>query len=261
MSLQQKYDLTGRVALISGASSRGIGYGSARALAEQGAKVFLVARREEMLAEKAALIKEAGGSASYLACDVSDESQVETAIATCVEEFGRLDIMVLSAGIAGMFSEDVEGYMDTDDWREVLGTNLDGVYHMIQHGWQECAKGGVGSIIPILSMAALKVSGGLAYTATKGALLRMVPWLAKNLGPEGVRVNGIAPGLVDTDMTNPPGWDTTEMILAPGAAKAPLRRLATIEDCADLALFLASDVSRAITGQVIAVDGGEAMIE
>lgn len=260
MGLCEKLDLSGRVALVTGASSRGIGAGAAEALAGAGAKVFLVARREENLKQKVAAIAEAGGEAAYMACDVSDENQCKAAIDACLEAFGRLDIMVLSAGICGMFSEDVEDFFDTEDWEEVLGINLYGVMHFIKYGYEACSEHGVGSIIPISSMAALKVDGMLAYTATKGALLRMVPYLAKHLGPEGIRVNAIAPGLIDTEMTNPPGFDTTETLHKPAMEKAPLRRCASIEDCADAIVFLASDASRCITGQTIAVDGGEALI-
>lgn len=260
MGVEKKLDLSGRVALVTGASSRGIGGGAAETLAAAGANVFLVARREENLKEKVAAIKAAGGIASYATCDVSDEEQCEAAVQACLDAFGRLDIMVLSAGICGMFSEDVEDFFDTEDWEEVLGINLYGIMHFIKYGYEECAKHGVGSIIPISSMAALKVDGMLAYTATKGALLRMVPYLAKYLGPQGIRVNAIAPGLIDTEMTNPPGFDTTETLHRPAQEKAPLRRCATIEDCADAILFLASDASRCITGQTIAVDGGESLL-
>ena len=254
-------DLTGRVALITGASSRGIGSGAAKALAEHGAKVFLTARREEQLIEQVQAIETTGGEAGYAVCDVSDEEQCARAVEACIEKFGRLDIMVLSAGISGDFYDDDDEYdFDTEDWEAVLGINLNGQYYMYKYGWEHMAEGGNGAVVQISSMAALKVSGGLPYTATKGALLRMVPWLAKRLGPKGIRVNAICPGLIDTDMTNPPGWDTTEMIHKPAAEKAPLRRCASIEDCANAILFLVSDASRCITGQHIAVDGGEAMI-
>ena len=252
-------DLTGKVAFITGASSRGIGSGSAKVLAEHGAKVFLTARREEQLQEQVAAIEAAGGEAAYAVCDVAVAEQVEAAVEKCIERFGRLDIMLLTAGISGMFCEDVD--FDLEDWRNVQSINLDGVYHSMMYGYPHMVEAGGGVIIPVLSMAALKVAGCLPYTATKGALLRMVPWCAKNMGPQNIRVNGIAPGLIDTDMTNPPGWDTTEMLHVPAAQKAPLRRCATIEDCANAVLFLASDAAKCITGQVIAVDGGEAMIE
>lgn len=259
MTLAERMDLSGRVALITGASSRGIGAGAAEALAALGAKVFLIARREDKLKEKADLITAAGGEAAYMACDVSDESQCEAAVQACLDAFGRLDIMVLSAGICGMFSEDVEDFFDTEDWEEVLGINLYGVVNFIKYGYESCAKHGCGSIVALSSMAALKVDGMLAYTATKGAILRMVPYLAKHLGPMGVRVNAIAPGLIDTEMTNPPGFDTTETLHVPAAERAPLRRCASIEDCANAIAFLASDAAFCITGQTIAVDGGEAL--
>lgn len=257
-------DLSGRVALITGASSRGIGSGAAKVLAEHGAKVFLTARREKQLEEQVAAIREAGGEAGYITCDVSDEEQCEAAVAACIEQFGRLDIMVLAAGIAGDVcdpnDDDDEYDFDTEDWENVLGINLHGQYYMYKYGSEHMAEHGNGSIVQISSMAALKVQGGLPYTAAKGALLRMVPWFARKFGPAGIRVNAICPGLIDTDMTNPPGWDTTEMLHEPAAAKAPLRRCASIEDCANAILFLASDASKCITGQHIAVDGGEALI-
>ena len=253
-------DLTGRVALITGASSRGIGSGAAKKLAEHGAKVFLLARREAELQKQVQELEAAGAEAGYAVCDVSDEAQCKAAIEACVERFGRLDIMVLAAGISGKNSQTEAFDIDLDDWNRVLGINLNGQMHMYKYGAKYLAEGGVGSIIQISSMAALKVSGGLPYTATKGALLRMVPWLATKLGPQGIRVNAICPGLIDTDMTNPPGWDTTEMLHKPAAAKAPLRRCASIDDCANAILFLASDASRCITGNHIAVDGGEALV-
>lgn len=252
-------DVTGKVAFITGASSRGIGSGSAKILVEHGAKVFLTARREEQLQEQVAAIEAAGGEAGYAVCDVADPEQVKAAVDACIEKFGRLDIMLLAAGIPGDYTDDID--FDLEDWRNVQSINLDGVYHAMMYGYPHMAKAGEGVIIPVLSMAALKVAGALPYTATKGALLRMVPWCAKNMGPHGIRVNGIAPGLIDTDMTNPPGWDTTEMLHIPAAQKAPLRRCASIEDCANAVLFLSSDAARCITGQVIAIDGGEAMIE
>ena len=252
-------DLTGKVAFITGASSRGIGSGTAKVLSEHGAKVFLTARREEQLQEQVAAIEAAGGEAGYAVCDVAEAEQVEAAVAACIAKFGRVDILLLAAGVPGDFTDDID--FDLEDWRNVQSINLDGVYHAMMYAYPHMAEQGEGVIIPVLSMAALKVAGALPYTATKGALLRMVPWCAKNMGPHGIRVNGIAPGLIDTDMTNPPGWDTTEMLHIPAAQKAPLRRCATIEDCANAVLFLASDATRCITGQIIAVDGGEAMIE
>lgn len=248
-------DMTGKVVFITGASSRGIGSGAAKLLAKHGASVFLTARREQQLQEQVAEIEAAGGKAGYAVCDVSCEDQVNAAVQMCIDLFGRLDGMILTAGIAGAHHQEVT--FDSDDWRKVVGINLDGVYYSIAAGYPHLKESGNGVIIPIMSLAGLKVAGGLPYTATKGAIARMVPWCAKKMGPDGIRVNSVAPGLIDTDMTNPPGFDTTDMILKPAAQKAPLRRCATIEDCANALLFLCSDASRCITGEIITVDGGE----
>lgn len=253
-------DIGSRVALITGASSRGIGSGTAKKLAEHGAKVFLLARRESELKQQVADIEAAGGEAGYAVCDVSDEEQCKAAVASCIEKFGGLDIMVLVAGISGKSIPDDEYDFDSEDWSKVLGINLNGQFYMYKYGYPYLAKSGHGSIVQISSMAALKVTGGLPYTASKGALLRMVPWMAKKLGPLGIRVNAVCPGLIDTDMTNPPERNTMDILHKPAAKKEPLRRCATIEDCANAILFLASDASWCITGNHLAVDGGEALI-
>lgn len=257
--MQDILDLRGRVAFITGASSQGIGSGAAKTLAEHGAKVFLTARREEQLKAQTEQIRAGGGEAAYAVCDVANEEEVKAAVDACVESFGGIDIMVLAAGVCGVAYDDFD--FDIEDWENVLSINLNGVYYAIGHGYEYLQKSSDAAIVPIVSMAALKVAGGLPYTASKGALLRMVPWFAKKLGPEGIRVNGIAPGLIKTDMTCPPGWDTTEMLFVPASEKAPLRRTATIEDCANAILFLVSDMGRNVTGQIVAVDAGESMIE
>ena len=254
------FDLTGRTAIITGASSRGIGSGAAKALAQHGANVFLLARRGEELKKQAAEIEAGGGKAAYAVCDVSDEQQCADAVNACAKKFGRIDIMVLAAGIAGKRIPDDSYEFDSADWEKVLRINLYGQFYMYKYACEYLAKGGVGSVITVSSLAALKVSGALAYTASKGALYRMIPWYAKKLGPLGIRVNAICPGLVDTDMVNPPGYDTTDALLKPRAQSAPLGRCASIEDCANLILFLASDASRCITGNHITVDGGEVLV-
>ena len=155
MTNENPYDLTGRVALITGASSHGIGNESAKLLAEHGAKVFLTARRETKLQEAVAEIEAFGGEAAYQVTDVSDEAECKSAIEACVSRFGRLDIMVLAAGISGLsLSGGLQTAFDTDNWRNVIGINLDGVMFMVKYGWEECAKHKVGSIIPVASLAA-----------------------------------------------------------------------------------------------------------
>ncbi len=180
-----------------------------------------------------------------------------------MEQFGRLDIMVLSAGISGKSSKEFAEGFDTDNWHKVNGINLDGVMFMIKYGYKECAKHGVGSIIPILSLASYSVNGSMAYTATKGALARLLPYWAKHMAPMGVRVNGIAPGFTDTNMTNPEGIEQSDMAAfvekmhKDKAASIPLRREGLPEDMANAACFLAGDASSFMTGQCLIVDGGE----
>ena len=251
------FNMEGRVALVTGASSYGIGSVGAKAIASCGAKVFLVARREDKLKEVAAAIEADGGTVGYYACDVAIEEDCKAAVEACIAQFGRLDIMVLSAGIPGLsVSGGWDAVFDTDNWRKVNGINLDGVFFMIKHGFAECAKGGVGSIIPISSLAAIKAEGSPAYTSTKGALRSLTHNLAKAFGPMGIRVNTVYPGMIDTDMTH--GAVTYEAYINPVIAATPLGRVGTAEDIGWTIMFLASDASSFITGQHFVVDGGKA---
>lgn len=257
MVMKDPFDLTGRVALITGASSHGIGNESAKMLAQHGAKVFLTARREDKLREAVEEIKAAGGEASYKPCDVADEMQCKAAVEACVAEFGRLDIMVLAAGISGLsMSGGMDAVFDSDNWKKVQGINLDGVFYMIKYGWEECAKHGVGAIVPVASLAAWRAEGSLAYTATKGAIRSMTHNLGALLAPHGVRVNTFYPGLIDTDMTHQA--TLYEPFVESKMPKIPLGRFGTVDDCANAVLFLASDASSFMVGQHLVVDGGEA---
>lgn len=255
MEILEKFNLDGRVALVTGASSNGIGNGAAKILAANGAKVFLTARREDKLKEAVAEIEEAGGTADYFVLDVAEEAACQKAVETCVEKFGRLDIMVLAAGTAG---KSVRGgfddVFDTENWRAVNGANLDGIFFMIKYGYKECAKNGVGSIIPIGSLAAYRASGSAAYTATKGAIRALTKYFAKSFGSLGIRVNTVYPGLIDTDMTH--RAVQSEEYMKGQLATTPLGRVGHIDDCSYGVLYLASDASSFMTGQSIVVDGG-----
>ncbi len=255
MAERDYYDLHGRVALVTGASSHGIGNQSAKALAAHGAKVFLVARREEKLREAVAEIEAVGGAASYFAGDASSEDVCRAAIEKCVADFGRLDIMVLAAGSSGLSERSMEDAFDTENWRNILAVNLDSVFFMVKHGWEECARNGVGAIIPIGSLAAWHAAGSTAYTATKGAIRALTQKWGKLLGPKGVRVNTLYPGFIDTDMTH--GATKMESYINSVIGKIPLGRYGTVDDCANAVLFLASDASSFMNGQHLVIDGGE----
>lgn len=247
-----------RVALITGASSRGIGNSAAKLLAENGAKVCLVARREDKLQQAVSEIEKAGGTAMYVVADVSQEEDCKRAVDACVSEFGQLDIMVLAAGIAGNMPMNLDDMFDTDEYRRVLGINLDGVFFMVKHGYKECSKGGHGSIVFINSLAGFKAAGFAPYAAAKGAIRAWTKLFAKELAAVNVRVNAITPGMIDTDMTHPEGFDELyEGIAAAAVENIPLGRMGTPEDCAKGILFLASDASAWSTGDSIAIDGGE----
>lgn len=258
MKPKELFDLHGRVALITGASTRGIGSSAAKFLAENGAKVLLVARREDKLAQMAEQIRASGGEADYYACDVSNEEACKLAVEKCVSVFGRLDIMVLAAGISGKSPTTTSEMFDTDVYRHVLGINLDGTFFMVKYGWLECAKHGTGSIIMIDSLAGFKAAGHVPYTATKGAIRAWTKLFAKKLAPYQIRVNSIVPGLTDSEMIHPAGMDAMfNEHLAPHAANIPLGRLGSTEDMAAGILYLASDAASWVTGHCLVIDGGE----
>lgn len=256
MATNDLYDLTGRVALVTGASSHGIGNQSAKILAEHGAKVLLVARREEKLKQAVAEIEAAGGTAGYYAADVSDEASCKAAVESCVEQFGQLDIMVLAHGISGVSaSGGFDAIFDSENYKNMVGINMDGVFWMLKHGYKECAKGGHGSIIPVGSLASWHADGSAAYSAGKNAIRGWVTWFGKAFAPLGVRVNGLYPGLVATDMTQRAvdNEQVSKMMLA----NIPLGRFGTVDDMANGVLFLASDASAWMTGQHLVIDGGQ----
>lgn len=251
-------NVEGRVATVTGASSRGIGNCAAKELAMHGAKVCLVARREDKLKAAVAEIEQAGGTAMYAVADVAREEECARAVEACVEAYGRLDIMVLASGIAGNPPRSLADMFDTEEYRRVLSVNLDGVFFMVKHGFELCAQGGKGSIVLINSLAGFKAAGFVPYAASKGAIRSWTKLLAKKLAPLGVRVNAVVPGMIDTDMTHPEGFDEMFQGIAAGAVKnIPLGRLGTPEDCAKGILFLASDASEWTTGVSLAIDGGE----
>lgn len=253
--VKDPFNLEGRVAIITGASSHGIGNESAKILAEHGAKVFLTARREAQLQEAVAEIEAAGGEAAYAVCDVSSEEQCKAAVEACVERFGRLDIMVLAAGISGLSkSGGFDAIFDTENYRKMIGINMDGIFWMMKYGYAECAKNGVGSIIPVGSLASWHADGSAAYTAGKAAIRNWVTWFGKELAPLGVRVNGLYPGLVETDMTQ--RAVDNEMVSQMMLKTIPLGRFGTVRDMANGVLFLASDASAWMTGQHLVMDGG-----
>ena len=255
IDIKKAFDLTGRVALVTGASSWGIGAAAAEAIAEAGASVFLVARREEQLQQKVAELEAKGCKAAYATCDVESEEECKAAVDKCLETFGRLDILVTAAGNAGEAAYEIDDEFDTDNWRWIHGLNLDGSFWFLKYAWKACSKHKVGSVIFISSLGAYTADGCAAYCSTKGALRSLTTHFGYHLAPYGVRVNAIYPGFIDTDLTHAAFGN--EYAKVPFLERVPMGCFGTAEDIGYAALFLASDASRFMTGQGLIIDGGQ----
>lgn len=247
--------LEGKVAFITGAAG-GQGRAAAIVFAREGAKVAAVDVDAQGLDETIRLVKEAGGEAIAIHCDVSNEEQVKAAIAKTVEAFGKLNILYNNAGIAHRNIFITVEELDVEEWEKIQNVNLKGTYLVCKHGIPELVRAGGGSIINTASTAALINSpGGPSYSATKGAIISLTRHLAATYAKKGIRVNALAPGYVKTPMTK--AMEEVFPDLDRVASEAtPLGRGADPEEIANVALFLASDESSFVTGAVIVADGG-----
>ena len=231
-------------ALVTG-GSRGIGAAICRALARDGWKVYI--NYNESKEKALALAEEIGGVPVW--ADVSDETAVKVMFAAV----GEVDLLVSNAGIA--HAELVQDLTE-EDWHRLFRVNTDGAFYTVRAAVPGMIRRKRGNILIITSVCGVWGSScEAAYSATKGALISLTKSLFKELGPSGIRVNAIAPGVIDTDMT---ACFTAEEKAAM-AADTPLGRIGTPEDVAELAAFLASDRSGFITGQIIGCDGGFAL--
>ncbi|SFO12880.1 SDR family NAD(P)-dependent oxidoreductase [Amycolatopsis rubida] len=238
-------DLSGRVALVTG-GTRGIGLATAKALAEAGATVVLTGRDESRAKEAAA----AAGASAGLALDVTDAKAVSTLVRGVAKEHGKLDIVVANAGIMedallGMIKEDL---VDT-----TLSTNVAGTLHTVQAAARAMMRKKTGAIVVLASIVGEYGSAGqTVYAASKAAVANIARSAAKELGRSGIRVNAVAPGVIDTDLTA----GLAEDAKADNIARTPLARLGAAEDVAKAIRFLVSDEASFVTGQVLGVDGG-----
>ena len=239
-----------KIALVTG-SSRGIGRAIARELAREGWKVCINYRVRRDCAES--LLEEIsafGGEAMIYGADVSRREEVNAMVAAVKEKWGAVSLLVNNAGVAGQaLFQDV-----TDElWHRYFSVNVDGAFHAIQAVLPPMLREHAGCIINVSSMWGLRgASCEVTYSCTKAALIAMSRSLALELAPTNIRVNCIAPGVIKTDMLDA----LPAEVLPQLAEETPLRRLGTPEDIAHLAVFLASDKSSFITGQVITADGG-----
>lgn len=242
--------LENKVALVTGAG-RGIGRAIAIALAEEGAEVIVNYNgSEERAKEVKQTIEENGGKASIYKCNVSDFEACETMIREIVKEHGHLDILVNNAGITkdGLIMK-----MKEEDFDRVLNVNLKGTFNTIRHSARQMLKQRSGKIINISSVSGILGNVGQAnYAASKAGVIGLTKTMARELGSRGITVNAIAPGFVDTEVTEV----LSEEIRENACKQIILGRFGKPEDIANAAVFLASDKADYITGQVISVDGG-----
>lgn len=245
--------LTGKIALVTGAG-RGIGLAAAEKLAQHGAYVYLNYNGSKEKAEAAAAeIISRGGQAEAVRCDVSDFKACGEMIGAIIKKSGRLDILVNNAGITrdGLLMK-----MSEEDFDQVLDINLKGTFHTIRHASRYLLKQRSGKIINISSVSGVLGNAGQAnYSASKAGVIGLTKSAARELASRGINVNAIAPGYVETDMTAVMPDKAKEQMIG----QIPLGRPASPEEIADVVLFLASEQSSYMTGQVLHVDGGMAI--
>jgi 3-oxoacyl-[acyl-carrier protein] reductase len=244
--------LSGKVAFVTGAS-QGIGRACALKLATEGASVAVAARNQEKLNELVNEITAAGGKAAAFALDVTDEEQVKSAIKTAIAHFSKIDILVNNAGIT---RDQLVMRMKRADWDAVLQTNLTSAYLCIQQVSMSMIKQRWGRVINIASVFGQMGQAGQAnYSASKAGLIGLTMAIARELGSRNITCNAVAPGFIETAMTEVLGDEFKQT----AAKQIPLGRVGSPADVASAVAFLASDEASYITGHVLNVNGGMLM--
>lgn len=234
-----------KTVLITG-GARGIGAATAKRFADGGYKVIINYNKSRTEAE--ALAKLIGAYA--IKADIGNPSEVELMMKNLENEFGGVDVIINNAGISkfNLFTDITE-----EEWQEIININLSGAYRVAKHGIKSMISRRSGCIINISSMwGQVGSSCETAYSASKAGLIGLTKALAKELGPSNIRVNCIAPGVIDTDMNS----SISSEVMAELCDETPLMRIGKPEDIAELAFFLASDAASFITGQIIGSNGG-----
>jgi 3-oxoacyl-(acyl-carrier-protein) reductase len=243
--------LEGKVAVITGAA-RGLGRAIALRFAEEGAQVAINDLRYELLEETARAITARGGAVLIAPADIAERAEAERLAEQAVAHFGRLDIWVNNAGIT---RDALALKMTIEQWDAVLRVNLTGTFNGCQAAAARMSAAGAGSIVNLSSRSYLGNIGQANYSASKAGVVGLTRTLALELARYSIRVNAIAPGFIDTEMTRAVPEDLRERVIK----GIPLRRVGQPEDIANAALFLASEESSYITGQVLMVCGGRSV--
>ncbi len=254
--------LAGKVCIVSGVGP-GLGRQAARALAAHGADLVLAARRQSTLDDVVAEVRDIGARAITVPTDITDPEACARLMAATVEEFGGIDVLVNNAFRFDAFQSFEE--VDLGMWRKIMDTNLFGSLQMTRAALPSMRERGGGSVVMVASMVARQpqpVQGG--YAISKGALLTATRVLAYELGPSGVRVNAVVPGWmagpsvdIYIQMTSEGRGVPAQEVIDELNARVPLGRIPSDEDVAGSIVYLASDLSRAMTGQAIDTNGGE----
>lgn len=260
MDQRNMFDLTGKIAVISGASS-GLGADAARAYAQFGAKVALLARRKEKLENVAAEIRESGGTAFPVQCDASNEASVKAAIEEVVKEFGTIDILLNVAGVA------TRGGVDTlseEEWDRVLNTNLKSDFLTSKYVIPHMKKKNYGKIVNFSSINGIKFDkpedlAKHAYNASKAGVIGLTKGMAATYGRYNITVNAIAPALFESEMTGH-GLFENESFMAHYSDICPMVRPGGRGELNGAIIFLSSDASSYVTGQLIVIDGGCSLV-
>ncbi len=245
-----RQNLAGRIAVVTG-GSRGIGRAVALRLASSGATVIInYNKNEEMAKSLLEELKAKGYSGEILRFDVSDEKEVSENFSYIIKNYGKIDILINNAGVT---RDNILIRMKSEEWRDVMKVNLDGVFYCTRASLRPMLKQHSGVIINITSVVGIMGNPGQAnYCAAKAGVIGFTRAVAREVASRNIRVNAVAPGFIETDMTMQLPEEVKRNILL----SLPIQRFGTPEEVAELVCFLASDSASYITGQVIGINGG-----
>jgi len=244
-----RFDLSHKTAIVTGAS-QGIGETIAIEMAKSGATVFCLARNKEALDTTIKKITENGGKATAFSCDISNNDDFKSIILNIVKEYGSIDILVNNAGIT---KDNLLMRMSDDQWDDVLNINLKGSFTCIRSVIKHMMKKKFGRIINITSIVGITGNAGQAnYAASKSGLIGLTKSIAKEVASRGITANCVAPGWIETSMTDQLSTEVKNKFLS----QIPTGKIGQSKDIANTVIFLASDEAEYITGQTITVDGG-----